>query len=54
MMREAVAQEITAWGRRYGLTVIERDENCLLLKMADLALAELLECSDDVAKDVGE
>jgi len=53
-MPEAIAQEITSLGSRYGLTVIERDGDGLLLKTADLALAELLSRSDEVAKYLGE
>ena len=49
-MPEAVAQEITALGSRYGLTVIERGDGHLLLKMADLPLAELLSRNESVAK----
>ncbi|HIK13806.1 MAG TPA: DEAD/DEAH box helicase [Leptolyngbyaceae cyanobacterium M33_DOE_097] len=53
-MPEAVVQEITALGSRYGLTVIERDGDRLLLKTADLPLAELLSRSDEVAKYLGD
>lgn len=49
-MPAAVVQEITALGSRYGLTVIERDGDGLLLKTADLPLAELLSRSEEVAK----
>lgn len=39
---EGVAQEIEALGRRYGLAVIERDAEGLVLRVADAPLAELL------------
>lgn len=53
-MPEAVAQEITTLGSRYGLTVIERDGDHLLLRTADVPLAELLSRSDEVAKYLGD
>lgn len=53
-MPEAVAQEIETLGSRYGLTQIEREENHLLLKMADLPLAELLSRNQEVAKFLGQ
>lgn len=55
-MPDAVAQEIDALGKRYGLTVIERsdDEIHLLLRAADLPLAELLSRNDQVAPLLGE
>ncbi len=53
-MPEAVAQEITALGSRYGLTVIERGDEYLLLQMADLPLAELLSRNEAVAKYLGD
>jgi DNA excision repair protein ERCC-3 len=46
---EAVAQEIASLGNRYGLTVIERGDGHLLLKMADLPLAELLSRNQTVS-----
>lgn len=52
-MPEAVAQEIAAMGKRYGLTVIERAGDYLLLKTADLPLAELLSRNDQVAPLLG-
>ncbi|WP_250126525.1 DNA repair helicase XPB [Chroococcidiopsis sp. CCMEE 29] len=53
-MPEAVAQEIEALGSRYGLTVIERENGHLLLKMADLPLAELLSRNQDVFEYLGD
>ena len=53
-MPEAVAQEIEALGSRYGLTVIERGDGHLLLKMADLPLAELLSRNQAVSKFLGD
>lgn len=53
-MPEAVAQEISTLGSRYGLTVIERDDDRLLLKTADVPLAELLSRSNEVAKYLGD
>lgn len=53
-MPEAVAQEITTLGSRYGLTVIERNGDGLLLKMADRPLAELLSRNDQVSKFLGD
>ncbi|HLO84550.1 MAG TPA: DNA repair helicase XPB [Nostocaceae cyanobacterium] len=53
-MPAAVAQEITALGNRYGLTVIERSEDYLLLKMVDAPLVELLRRNDDVAPLLGK
>ncbi|MBF2083496.1 DNA repair helicase XPB [Thermoleptolyngbya sp. C42_A2020_037] len=53
-MPDAVAQEIEALGSRYGLTVIEREGDCLLLKMADQPLAELLSRNESVAKFLGD
>ena len=55
-MPEAVAQEIEALGKRYGLTTIERsDDNVhLLLRTADMPLAELLSRNDHVAPLLGE
>jgi DNA excision repair protein ERCC-3 len=53
-MPEAVAQEIESLGSRYGLTVIERGDGHLLLKMADLPLAELLSRNQAVAKLLGD
>lgn len=50
----AVAQDIETLGSRYGLTVIERERDRLLLKMADLPLAELLSRNEGVAKLLGE
>lgn len=52
-MPEAVAQEIKSLGSRYGLTVIERGDEHLLLKIADLPLAELLSRNQAVAKFLG-
>ncbi len=52
-MPEAVAQEIESLGSRYGLTVIERGDGHLLLKMADLPLAELLSRNQAVSKLLG-
>jgi DNA-directed RNA polymerase subunit N (RpoN/RPB10) len=52
-MPEAVAQEIESLGSRYGLTVIERGDGHLLLKMADLPLAELLSRNQAVSKFLG-
>jgi DNA excision repair protein ERCC-3 len=51
---EGVAQEIEALGRRYGLTVIERDDTGLLLRVADAPLAELLARNRQVAPLLGE
>jgi len=47
----SVMQEIDTLGKRYGLTVIEQDENrlYLLLKVADLPLAELLSRDEKIA-----
>ncbi len=53
-MPEAVAQEIESLGSRYGLTVIERGDEHLLLKMADLPLAELLSRNQAVSKFLGD
>jgi len=53
-MPEAVAQEIEALGSRYGLTVIERENGHLLLKMADLPLAELLSRNQHVFEYLGD
>lgn len=50
LMPEAVAQEIASLGSRYGLTVIERGDGHLLLKMADLPLAELLRRNQAISK----
>lgn len=52
-MPEAVAQEITSLGSRYGLTVIERGDGHLLLRMADIPLAELLSRNEAVSKFLG-
>lgn len=48
---DSVIQEIEALGQRYGLTVIEQDENKLYLrlKVADLPLAELLSRDEQVS-----
>ncbi|MCC5637983.1 DEAD/DEAH box helicase [Nostoc sp. CHAB 5844] len=51
---EAVAQEITTLGSRYGLTVIERDGDSLLLRMSDHPLAELLSRDKQVAPLLGK
>ena len=48
-MPEAIAQEIATLGQRYGLTVIERDGDALLLKTTDVPLAELLIRTDHVS-----
>lgn len=53
-MPASVAQEIAALGKRYGLTVIEREGDNLLLKIADLPLAELLRRNQDVAPLLGD
>ncbi|HEY9691458.1 MAG TPA: DNA repair helicase XPB [Oculatellaceae cyanobacterium] len=53
-MPDAIAQEISSLGSRYGLTVIERGDGYLLLRMADLALAELLSRNEGVSKFLGE
>lgn len=53
-MPEAVAQEIEALGSRYGLTVIDRGDGHLLLKTADLPLAELLSRNEAVSKFLGD
>ncbi|MCY7390574.1 MAG: helicase-associated domain-containing protein, partial [Leptolyngbyaceae cyanobacterium CAN_BIN12] len=54
-MPEAVAQEIESLGSRYGLTVVQRaDDGNLLLKMADLPLAELLSRNTAVSKLLGD
>ena len=55
-MPEAVAQEIEALGKRYGLTTIERsdDDVHLLLRTADMPLAELLSRNEDVAPLLSE
>jgi DNA excision repair protein ERCC-3 len=50
---EAVEQEIATLGNRYGLTTIERADDALLLKIADLPLAELLSREDQVAPLLG-
>lgn len=52
-MPDAVGQEIAALGSRYGLTVIERSDGHLLLKIADLPLTELLSRNQEVAKYLG-
>jgi len=52
-MPEAVSQEIASLGSRYGLTVIERGDGHLLLRMADLPLAELLSRNEAVSKFLG-
>ncbi len=51
---EAVAQEIATLGQRYGLTVIERYEDSLLLRMSDRPLAELLSRDKQIAPLLGE
>ncbi len=51
---EAVAQEIVTLGQRYGLTVIERDGNSLLLRISDRPLAELLSRDKQIAPLLGE
>lgn len=51
---EAVVQEIAALGQRYGLTVIERLENGLSLRVSDRPLAELLVRNKQVAPLLGE
>ncbi|MCB1822109.1 MAG: helicase-associated domain-containing protein, partial [Candidatus Competibacteraceae bacterium] len=51
---EGVAQEIEGLGRRYGLTVIERDEIGLILRVADAPLTELLARDRQVAPLLGE
>lgn len=51
---EAVAQEIAALGRRYGLTTIERHEQALLLRIAERPLAELLMRDKHIAPLLGE
>lgn len=48
-MPEAIAQEIATLGQRYGLTVIERDGDALLLKTTDVPLAELLIRTEQVS-----
>ncbi len=53
-MPEAVAQEIESLGSRYGLTMIEREDEHLLLKIADLPLAELLSRNEAVSKFLGD
>ncbi|MBD2774050.1 DNA repair helicase XPB [Iningainema tapete] len=53
-MPVSVAQEIAALGNRYGLTVIERDGDRLVLKIADLPLVELLKRNQQVAPLLGE
>ncbi|MEA5502127.1 DNA repair helicase XPB [Halotia wernerae UHCC 0503] len=50
----AVAQEIATLGQRYGLTVIERYEDSLLLRMSDRPLAELLSRDKQIAPLLGE
>ena len=52
-MPEAVSQEIASLGSRYGLTVIERGDEHLLVRMADLPLAELLSRNEAVSKFLG-
>lgn len=52
-MPDAVAQEIETLGSRYGLTVLKRDEEHLLLTIADLPLAELLRRHEEVSKYLG-
>ncbi|NJM13703.1 MAG: DEAD/DEAH box helicase, partial [Synechococcaceae cyanobacterium SM1_2_3] len=51
---EGVAQEIESLGRRYGLAVIERDADGLILRVADAPLAELLARERKVAPLLGE
>lgn len=51
---EGVAQEIESLGRRYGLAVIERDADGLVLRVADAPLAELLARERKVAPLLGE
>jgi DNA excision repair protein ERCC-3 len=46
---EGVIQEIESLGKRYGLTVLERDEEGLVLRVADVPLAELLSRERQVA-----
>jgi DNA excision repair protein ERCC-3 len=51
---KAVAQEINSLGRRYGLTVIERAEGGLLLRVVEPSLAELLVRDERVAPLLGK
>jgi DNA excision repair protein ERCC-3 len=53
-MPETISQEIETLGNRYGLTTIERDDQGLLLTMADLPLAELLSRDREVLKFLGD
>ena len=52
-MPDAIAQDIEALGQRYGLTVIEREGNSLVLTMADRPLTELLCRHEQVAPLLG-
>ena len=51
---QSVAQEIQALGERYGLTVLERGEQDLILRIADRPLVELLSRDQRVAPLLGE
>ncbi|MBW4634600.1 MAG: DEAD/DEAH box helicase [Iphinoe sp. HA4291-MV1] len=51
---EAVEQEIITLGSRYGLTIIERGENSLILRVGDRPLAELLSRDKHVAPLLGK
>ncbi len=51
---DGVAQEIELLGRRYGLAVIERDADGLVLRVADAPLAELLARERKVAPLLSE
>lgn len=53
-MPESVGQELETLGSRYGLTVIERGDQTLWLRIADLPLAELLSRNQEVAKFLGD
>ncbi|MCB1715154.1 MAG: helicase-associated domain-containing protein, partial [Candidatus Competibacteraceae bacterium] len=51
---DSIAQDIETLGQRYGLTVIERAEQALLLQVADPPLAELLLRDRRVSPFLGE
>jgi DNA excision repair protein ERCC-3 len=53
-MPDMVAQELQTLGDRYGLTVIERKKERLILNIADLPLAEQLSRDEGVAKYLGD
>lgn len=53
-MPDSVAQELEALGERYGLTTLKQGNGGLILDIADLPLAELLQRQDDVSPLLGE